>query len=169
MEKMECYENYPLKIVTLTNLQTLGIYAIGAYVLSLYSIWAAALYLLYALWNEVLLLKDGCVNCFYYRRMCGFGRGRISALFFRKGKPEKFTEKQFTWKDILPSFMTFLIPLFAGIILLVQGFDWILLTLLIILSILGTVGNAVTRGQYACKHCRQLELGCPAAEMFQKK
>jgi hypothetical protein len=166
---MECHENYPAGIILLTNLHTLAIYAIGAYVLLGYGICAVTLYTLFILWTEISLLRHGCVNCYYYGKNCGFGRGRISALFFKRGDPRKFVEKKLTWRDILPAFLTFLIPLLGGILLLAIEFDLLLLGLLIVLLILGTAGNAVTRGKYACRYCKQLGLGCPAAEMFAKK
>jgi len=83
MEK-QCYENYPLKIVFLSNILTLSIYIIGAFIIYqvgwLYSI----LYLVYCLFLEIKLLKTSCVNCYYYGKTCGFGKGRLSALFFKK-------------------------------------------------------------------------------------
>ncbi len=84
---------------------------------------------------------------------------------FRKGSPEKFTAMKLTGKDIVPDFLLFIIPVLAGILLLVQGFTWTILMLVIVLILLGFAGNALVRGQLACKYCRQREIGCPATEL----
>jgi len=168
MEETKCYENFPAWIPLLSTLQTLAIYVIGIYVMLQYRIIAAALYLLYILLIEYWVLKESCTKCYYYGKQCGIGKGKICTLLFKKGKTEKFAGKKITWKDLLPSFMIFLIPLLAGIPLLLQRFDWILAGLLVVLFLLATAGNGIVRG-IACKYCKQRELGCPAEQMFRKK
>jgi len=37
------------------------------------------------------------------------------------------------------------------------------------LVMLSFVGNAVIRGSFACKYCRQREIGCPASRLFAGK
>ena len=45
-------------------------------------------------------------------------------------------------------------------------FQWFTLGLMIILLLLSSMGNAYVRGQLACNHCKQGEIGCPALELF---
>ncbi len=100
------------------------------------------------------------------RLSCAFGKGRLSTLFFRKGNPENFSKIQITGKDLAPDFLLFMIPVLAGILLLVQAFSWSVLIFVIALLVLGFAGNALVRGQRACRYCRQREIGCPAEQLF---
>jgi hypothetical protein len=42
----------------------------------------------------------------------------------------------------------------------------LLVTALAVLIALSFVGNAVLRGSFACKYCKQREIGCPAEKLF---
>lgn len=118
---------------------------------------------------EIRLLKSGCVNCYYYGKICGFGKGRLSALFFKKGDSSKFHEKEISWKDMIPDLLVSIFPLIAGIIILIYNFSWIILVLMVAILILSTAGNALVRGFLTCGKCKQRELGCPAEDLFNKK
>ncbi|EKF86759.1 hypothetical protein [Methanobacterium formicicum] len=78
-----------------------------------------------------------------------------------------FTNKKVSWYAILPDFLVFLFPL-AGGIMLFNGFNWSIFLLIIPIVILSLGGNAFIRS-LTCKHCKQRELGCPAAELFGEK
>jgi len=69
----------------------------------------------------------------------------------------------------MPDFLIFIFPFVGGIILLVKDFSWLLAAILTVLLILSFSGNAIIRGQFACKHCKQREIGCPAEKLFGKK
>jgi hypothetical protein len=90
-------------------------------------------------------------------------------MFFKKGNNPNFCRMKITWKDILPDFAVSLIPFIVGIILIIKDFNWILLTLLIVLFILTSFGNSMVRSKLACKYCKQRKLGCPALSLFEKK
>jgi hypothetical protein len=109
------------------------------------------------------------VNCYYYDKVCAFGKGKLSALLFQKGDPQKFAQNQIRWRDLVPDFLVLIFPLIGGIVLLVMAFNWIILILLVVLITLSFAGNAFIRGSYACKYCKQKELGCPAEQLFNKK
>lgn len=141
---------------------------IGAVLLSRFSIIWAVVYVIVILLLEFRLVSGHCVDCYYYGKTCAFGKGRLSSLFFRKGNPEKFSHMNVTWKDILPDFLMFMIPILAGILLLILNFSWTVLILVIALFLLGFLGNALVRGKLACRYCRQRELGCPAEQLFGK-
>jgi len=169
MKEITAYENYPIPIVLLSNGLAISIYAIGIYILAQCGIWWAVLYLLYCGVFEMRLLRYHCVNCYYYDKVCAFGKGKLSALLFKKGDPQKFAEKDVKWIDLVPDLLVLVFPLIGGIVLLVTAFNWIILALLIILLVLSFAGNAFVRGSHACKYCKQKELGCPAEKFFIKK
>lgn len=164
----KCYEQYPLWILFLSNLVSVAIYVIGGYIIyQLGFIWLAV-YLLYILWLEFRVMTRSCTNCHYYGKFCAFGRGKLSAIFFKKGNSKTFTQRQITWKDIIPDFLVSIIPLLVGIVLLVINFNFLILLLVILLVILTSAGNAFIRGSLACKYCKQREIGCPAEKLFKK-
>lgn len=164
-----CYENYPLWIVLISNLVLISIYIIGAYIISGLGLIYALIYLFYCLFMEVRVLKNSCVNCYYYGKVCGFGKGKLSALFFKKGDISKFNEREIQWKDMIPELLVTVLPLIAGIIILIYNFSWIILILMVIILILSTAGNAVIRGSLTCNMCKQREMGCPAEQLFNEK
>jgi hypothetical protein len=43
-----------------------------------------------------------------------------------------------------------------------------ILILILALLLLGFMGNALVRGQLACRYCKQREIGCPATQLFTK-
>lgn len=168
MQGTGCYENYPARIVVLSNLVSLLIYVIGAYILYRFSLIWAVIYVIFILLLEFRLLSRHCTDCYYYGKTCAFGKGYLSSMVFRRGRPERFNQKKISLLDIVPDFLVFIVPVLAGAVLLVQEFSWIILGLVIILVLLGFFGNALVRGQLACRHCHQKELGCPAEQMFNK-
>ena len=167
--KIHCYENYPWWIVLVSNLLSLSTYIIGFCILFGLGLFFAILYILYCLFMEIRLLKEGCVNCYYYGKTCGFGKGRLSALFFKQGDISKFIQREMDWKDMIPDLMVSVFPLVGGIILLINDYSWIILVLMIVLVILSMAGNAFIRGSLTCSGCKQRELGCPAEKLFQEK
>ena len=168
MHGSQAYENYPAWMVLGSNLLSISMYLIGAAILYQIGLIWLVLYVLFILLLELRLVKGHCVDCWYYGRTCAFGKGRMSCMFFPKGTPEQFKKQTITWKDIVPDFLVFIIPLLVGIALLIHDFSWILLVLIIILFFLGLMGNAVVRSQLACRYCRQREIGCPAQRLFER-
>jgi hypothetical protein len=164
-----CHEHYPAVIVIISNLVSLLIYVIGAYILYRISLILAIVYVIFILILEFRLLGRHCVDCYYYGKTCAFGKGYLSSLLFPRGRPERFNQKKITWKDIVPDFLVFLIPVLAGILLLVQQFSWTVLCLIAALIFLGFFGNALVRGKLACRYCTQREIGCPAEKLFDKR
>lgn len=169
MKELDSYESFPLRIVLLSNVVTIAIYAIGAYIFSGFGTWWAVLYLVYCGWIEVRVYRHSCVNCYYYGKVCGFGKGKLCSLLLKKGDPQKFVETQINWFDLVPDFMVFILPTIGGIVLLVTAFSWVVLALLAVLLVLSFGGNALVRGSFACKYCKQKEFGCPAEKLFSKE
>ncbi|MFC1945262.1 hypothetical protein ACFLWF_00745 [Chloroflexota bacterium] len=168
MKEIRCHENYPLWIVLLSNIVSLTIYATGAFVVyNIGWIWLI-LYVLYIAGLEIRLLKRSCVNCHYYGKVCAFGKGKLCRLFFKKGDPNKFKQDKITWKDMVPDLMVSLIPIVAGTIILLIDFNWLILSMVLLLLVVSSLGNGLIRGFFACKYCRQREIGCPAEQLFNK-
>jgi hypothetical protein len=163
-----CYEEYPFWVVLPSNLVSLAIYAIGAFIIyKIHWVWLI-LYILFILWLEIQLLRKSCVNCYYYGKTCAFGRGKLACLFFKKGDSLKFSQRQATWKDILPDILVSVIPIIAGVVLLIIDFSWVLLVMVLLLLLLTSIGNGIVRGSLACKYCKQREIGCPAEQLFKR-
>jgi hypothetical protein len=168
MQNNKAYENFPVWVPLLSCVLSVAIYTLGAFIVSQLAIFFAVLYLLFCLWIEFRILQKSCVNCYYYGKICGLGRGKLCPLFFKKGNPERFTEREISWKDLIPDFLVLIFPLVGGIIALIKDFTWLILVLMVILVVLSTSGNALIRGSLACKYCKQKELGCPAEQLFSK-
>ncbi len=168
MEKIDYYENYPMRIVFISNLLSVLIYLIGAFIIYQIGIIWFIIYLCYLIFLEIRLLKKSCIDCYYFGKSCAFGKGRISRLFFKKGDPKRFSQKTASWKDILPDLVAALVPAIICVFLLLINFNLLLLSLLILLIVLSSFGNGFVRGKLACIYCKQRELGCPAEQLFQK-
>ena len=170
MQEKECYENYPLWIPALSLSVMIAIYSLGAYILLRFGILWAILYIGYCVCIEIWVLKGSCVNCYYYGKVCGLGKGKLCAKLFKKGDLQKFVEAEVSWIKILPDFLTIIIPIVCGIIYIIKiYFSLLLLIILIIQFCLYFIGTALIRGNLTCKHCKQRELGCPAAKIFMKE
>ena len=168
MSSKKCYENYPIGFVIGANIFQLLIYFIGAYIIYQIGLIWLILYILYIVILEIRLLKLSCVNCYYYGKLCAFGRGKICSLSFKKGISQQFLDKKITWKDLIPEFILSIVPIFIGIALLIKNFNWIILFLIVILLLLSFPVTGYLRGSLACKHCKQREIGCPAEQFFRK-
>ncbi|UCD05304.1 MAG: hypothetical protein JSV98_09340 [candidate division WOR-3 bacterium] len=169
MTQVKHYDSFPVWIPILSTFVSLLIYTIGFYVFLQFSIIIAVFYILYCLWVEMRVLTKSCVSCYYYGKVCGLGRGVLCSLLFKKGDPAKFVEKEVSWIQIVPDFLVFIFPLLGGIVLLITDFSYTILLLLIFLFVLSFVGSAVIRGSFACKYCKQREIGCPAEKLFSKQ
>lgn len=169
METERKYDQFPAWIVLVSNLFSLMVYIFGFLIMYNISWLIAILFLLYAFFLEYRVIRYHCVNCVYWGQMCGFGKGRISAFFFKKGEASKFCSKPLFWKDMIPDLLVTLIPIVTGIVLLILDFSWIILLSVLALLILTTAGNSFIRGSLTCKYCKQKDMGCPADQLFNKQ
>jgi len=169
MKPNRCFENYPYRIIftsitfqlTITIIGSLIIYNIGL-------IWLI-LYLIYIILLEIRLLKRSCTNCYYYGKRCFSGKGKICAILFKKGNIKSFIKDSISFKDIIPDILATAVPVVAGIVLLVTNFKLSLLTLVILLFLMTSIGNGLIRGSLACRFCKQRVTGCPAEQLFNKQ
>jgi hypothetical protein len=169
MKTARVFENYPIWIVILSNLVSFTIYGLGFIIVVRLGLIVSILYLIYVLIFEYRLIRFHCINCYYWGKTCGFGKGRISSMFFKKGDISKFCIKEMSWKNMIPDLLVTLIPLSIGIFLLIAKFDFMLLFAIGLLIILTSFGNGFIRGQMTCSYCKQREIGCPAEKLFNKE
>lgn len=169
MNQLKTYENFPIWIPIIAIFVSIVSYIIGAIILMGFGIIIVILYIIYCFGVEILVVLRSCKNCYHYNRVCGLGKGKIASLVTKKGDPKKFTEKEVTFKDIVPDFLVSIFPLVGGIILSIIDFSLIRIGLIVILLMFSFGGTAVIRGSLACKYCRQREIGCPAEILFSKK
>lgn len=165
----ETYDEFPLHLVLFCLAVNISIYIVGAYLIAPLGKIYITLYLLYCLLVETRVLIISCRDCYYYGKLCAFGKGKICSLFFKKGSPERFKIKKITWLDLIPDFLVSLIPLIIGGYSLFQNFSWVRLSGIIVLVIIAFPVTGFIRGSIACKFCRQKEMGCPALQLFAKK
>jgi len=163
------HENYPRWTVFVCSSVSIAAYAIGALVIHQLGIVWLLLYLLLITGLEIRLLRTACVSCHYHGRLCAFGRGKVSALLFRRGDPRRFADKKVTLKDLLPDLVVALAPVIVGVVLLVLEFHWLILVAVISLVVLATLGNGYVRGSLACRMCKQRQMGCPAERFFARR
>jgi hypothetical protein len=175
MKQEKFYENYPLWIILVSNLVKLSIYLLGTYLmlqaliaLKFGAMWLS-LYLILIGWLEFRLLSGHCVNCYYYGKNCAFGSGKLCGMLFKKGTLSNFCKMQITWRDLIPDFLVAIVPMLAGIVMLIKQFDWVIFSCVFVLGLLSFMGNGFVRGSLACKYCKQRKLGCPAEKLFAKK
>ena len=169
MKKVKTYEEFPVWIPILAISVSVISYSIGAVILSGFGIIFSILYILYCIGIELMILFRSCKDCWYYGRICGLGKGKIAPLFVKKGDTKKFADRDISMVHMIPDFMVVIFPLIGGIIWLILDFSLYVLVLLIVLLVLFFSGTACIRSTFACKYCRQREIGCPADEMFSKK
>ncbi len=164
----EIYDEFPSSLVLFCIVVNISIYIVGAYLIAPLGKIFVALYLLYCLWMEIRVLIMSCRDCYYYGKLCAFGKGKICSLLIKKGSPERFKRKKITLINLMPEFLVSLIPLVIGGFYLVQSFTWLRLSFILILVILAFPVTGFVRGSISCKYCRQKEIGCPAVQLFKK-
>ena len=165
----KAYENYPMWIVIVSNLVFLSVYFAGIYILYLVHPLLALLLFIYLVYMETAVYREGCVSCYYYGKVCAFGRGKIAKTFLKKGDPKKFLEKDVSFKDFIPHSLPSLVPLVAGIYLLIKSFNWFILILTIWPLIVMFFGNPIIYGELACQSCKQAKIGCPVCKFFMER
>ena len=127
------------------------------------------LYLFYCIGAELLVIIRSCKDCWYYGKICGLGKGKIAPLFAKKGDTKKFADRDISMVYMIPDFLVAILPLLGGVILLLLDFSILVLSLMVVLIVLFFGGTAVIRGTFACKYCKQKDIGCPAYAIFNKK
>ena len=160
------YKSYPLPLALVSGLLTVSVYGLGAYLLSGTTPLTVAVYLVACAGFETMVLKRSCVHCYYYGRVCGRGRGILSSWLFKRGDARYFAVRQICWWGIAPQLLATLLPLMVGGYLLLGQFELTTLAAMAAILVLSLGGNALVRRSYACRYCKQRDLGCPALATF---
>ena len=160
-------ENYPIKIVCVSTTLTLISYLLGTLVLYVLNPVLGTLFLLLAVSTLIVSMKLRCTNCYYLGKYCNFGLGKLATILFKKGDLNEFSNPKKVIPTAILSFGTILLPIIAGIGLILFDFSLINLGLLIIYFLFGIVPNFFVRGNF-CGKCKQGQLGCPSYEQMIK-
>ena len=161
-------DKYPFSTIFISNFVSLAIYGIGAYIMFRVSTVSLAIYLVFIVVLEILLYIKSCKDCFYYGKLCAFGKGKIACLIIKKGNPVDFSNRPVSWRSVAPDLLVTLIPMITAVVLMIVDFHWMQPVLLVLLILLTSAGNSYVRGYRSCKYCKQRELGCPAEKLFSK-
>lgn len=168
--KNKIYDSYPAWIIIIINILMLLVYITGAYIMFVLNLITGILYITYILLLEIFSYKESCPNCYYYGKLCAFGKGKLAKIFYKKGNPKKFCERELKFKDLIPQLLVVLMPLIVGIALLVsRGFNLLILIALIYPILSWFILNPIIYGKLACPHCKQGSICCPALKFFTKK
>jgi len=101
------YENYPRRIIIVSNLVSLAIAVIWAAIIFQIGMFRFIIYILYIVYMEFRLLQKSCRNCRYYGKYCAFGKGKLSAMIYPKGDPKKIPQQENHLEKFYPRFFSF--------------------------------------------------------------
>jgi hypothetical protein len=162
MELEEGLEEYPRRYAFFGNVVMLiwiGLGFMGCWYLSPLLAWA---YLVLALLMVyVVLRKLVCTNCIYYGKWCSIGWGKLSALMFKRGDPEKFKDGIGIKMAPLTYGPLTLIPLIAVIISILQVFTMEKALVLVLILLIGGYSGTISRKK-SCSQCRMRGI-CPGS------
>jgi hypothetical protein len=147
------------------NLPYIGMIVLGAAILIVgldESAWAwitAAAYATYGLAGTFWVILFICPYCSYWNtKSCPCGYGLIAAKLRERKPGNRFNEK---FKKHIPVIVPlWFIPILAGLPLLILGFSWLLLVLLVVFALDAFVILPVFSRQHGCKSCPQKD-SCP--------
>ncbi len=155
-------EQYPPGAILLNNLVMVVWILLGTVACWLVNPLVAWMFLALAvLMIYVVLRKLVCTNCYYYDRWCHMGWGKLSALMFKKGDPQKFsTSAGIKMAPFVYGALT-VIPIILLLISMVTNFTQLKLTLLILILAVGFYSGTISRKK-TCANCK-MRLVCPGS------
>jgi len=155
-------EEYPKSSIILGNLMMILWIALGTIACWFLYALAAWIYLVFAIIMVFVILRRlVCTDCYYYDKWCCMGWGRLSALFFKKGKIENFPNSFGLKLAPLTYGLLTLIPLIFVIISIIQGFTISKIVILILLLLISFYSGAISRKK-TCAKCK-MRLICPGS------
>lgn len=161
-------ENYPIKIVCISATLTILSYLLGTVVLYVLHPFLGILFLLLAVSTIVVSMKLRCTHCYYLGKYCNFGLGKLAAILFKKGDPSEFRNPRKVIVTAILSFGTLLLPIIAGVVLIIIDLSIENIGLLLVYILFGILPNFFVRGNF-CEKCVQGQLGCPSYEQMIKR
>ena len=157
-------EEYPKPNIILGNFLMLLWIALGTLACWIFLPIIAWLYLAFAiLMIGFILRKLLCTNCYYYDKWCTLGWGKFSALFFKKGNTEKFSENFGQKLAPLTYGIIGLVPIILIVISTVQKFSLLKMIVLIFLFLISFYSGIISRRKN-CSQCKMRLIckGCAA-------
>jgi len=155
-------EEYPMSSIILGNVLMLLWIALGTVACWFLSPLVAWLYLAFAIIMVFVILRRlVCTNCYYYDKWCCMGWGKLSALFFKKGRIENFPNSLGLKLAPLTYGLLSLIPLILIIISLVQKFTPFKIAILLLLFLISFYIGAIGRKK-SCAKCKMRSI-CPGS------
>jgi hypothetical protein len=147
------------------NLPYIGMIVLGAAILivgldgSAWAWMAGVAYLTYGLAGTFWIILFICPYCNYWNtRSCPCGYGLIAAKLREREPGNRFNEK---FKKHIPVIVPlWFIPVLAGLPLLIRGFSWSLLLLLIVFGLDAFAILPLSARKHGCKSCPQKD-SCP--------
>ncbi|MBU4313562.1 MAG: hypothetical protein KJ821_02025, partial [Actinobacteria bacterium] len=116
-------EEYPMSSIILGNVLMLLWIVLGTLGCWLFHPVVAWIYLVFTIVMVFIVLRKlVCTDCYYYDKWCCMGWGKLSALFFKKGRIENFPNSLGLKLAPFTYGLLSLIPLILIIISLVQKF-----------------------------------------------
>ena len=165
-DKIKIYEQgseeYPKSSIIISNFLMFLWIALGT--ISCWFLYplAAWIYLAFAIIMVFVILRRlVCTNCYYYDKWCCMGWGKLSALFFKKGKIEDFPN---TFGLKLAPFtygLLSLIPFILISISLIQKFTLFKIAILLLLFLISFYSSSIGRKK-SCAKCK-MRLICPGS------
>jgi len=102
MQEPGCHEKYPTIVVVVSNLVSVLIYGIGAYILYKFSLIWVICYVLFILLLEYRLLSRHCVDCYYYKKTCAFLERLFEFSIFSQGSAGAVQSKKYHMERYYP-------------------------------------------------------------------
>jgi len=166
VDKVKIYEKgleeNPKGRIILGNLVMLFLIALGTIACWYFYPLLAWIYLAFALiMVYIVLRKLVCTNCYYYNKWCGLGWGKLSALMFKKGDIENFSNSFGLKIAPLTYGIIMMIPIVLIIISIVQVYSIYKVGVLILLLLLSVYSGGISRKK-GCERCK-MKLSCPGS------
>ncbi|MFQ6060075.1 MAG: hypothetical protein ACE5KV_02105 [Thermoplasmata archaeon] len=146
----------------MNNLPGLATYTLGSMILFHLSILVGILYIFFCVLGTVFFWMLICPFCLSFdRECCPCGYGKVSSRFFKRGDPSNFPKM---FKMYIPIFsLLWILPLLAGIILLLMAPSLYLLLLLLSFIVVGFILVPLFSRVHGCKDC-PIRDRCPWAK-----
>ncbi len=161
-------ENYPIKIVCVSASLTILSYALGSIILYVLHPLLGIIFLLLAISTIIISMKLRCTHCYYLGKYCNIGLGKLAAIFFKKGESSEFKNPTKVIITAIFSFGTMVLPIVAGIMLILLDFSILNIGLFLGYILFGILPNFFLRGNF-CDKCIQGQLGCPSYDQMIKR
>ena len=154
-----CRTEYTNTQILIHNGPLLTMYVLGVIIISLYSLFWGIAFIFYIILSNILFMALICRYCPHYgtrTSICGYGL--VTKKLVKRKSPREFNKafKRF----IVVLFPDWFAPLLVGIYLMIQDFDWLLLILVVVFTLIAFGGVLYISKSKSCNTCK-LKKNCP--------